>query len=110
MNKVTIKALNSANVRMDNSADADRVYDITANVNVSGTNVTDTNGEVRMKGDSSSVIATFNSYGTDNLSVNYQGLNAQQQQTVNTAINAFIADAQAEVGTGEAFNINVNNN
>lgn len=104
---VTVKSLNSANVRMDNSVDADRVYDIAANVNVQGTEVTDTNGEVRQKGDSSSVIATFNSYGTDNLSINYQGLNAQQQQAVNTAINAFIADAKAEVSTGEAFNINL---
>lgn len=109
MNKVTIKSLNSANVRMDNSVDADRVYDIAANVNVSGTEVTDTNGEVRMKGDSSSVIATFNDNGYE-LSVNYRNLPPEQQQTVNTAINDFIADAKAEVSTGEAFNINVNNN
>lgn len=107
MNKVTIKSLNSANVRMDNSVDADRVYDIAANVNVSGTEVTDTNGEVRPKGDSSSVIASFNSYGTDNLSVNYQGINAEQQQAVNAAINSFIADAKAKAGTGEVFNANL---
>lgn len=107
MNKVTIKSLNSANVRMDNSVDADRVYDIAANVNVSGTEVTDTNGEVRPKGDSSSVIASFNSYGTDNLSVNYQGINAEQQQAVNAAINAFISDAKVKAGTGEVFNANL---
>lgn len=106
MNKVTIKSLNSANVRMDNSVDADRVYDITANVNVQGTEVTETNGEVRQKGDSSSVIATFNDNGYE-LSVNYRSLPPEQQQAVNTAINAFIADAKAEVSTGEAFNINL---
>lgn len=107
MNKVTIKSLNSANVRMDNSVDAERVYDIAANVNVSGTEVTDTNGEVRPKGDSSSVIASFNSYGTDNLSVNYLGINAEQQQAVNAAINAFIADAKVKAGTGDVFNANL---
>lgn len=32
MEKVTYKTLNSANVRVDNSVDSERVYDISANV------------------------------------------------------------------------------
>lgn len=107
MEKVTIKALNSANVRIDNSADSERVYDITANVNVSGTNVTEINGEVRSKNDTS-VISTFNDSSYE-LSVSYRSLASEEQLSVNGAINAFMSYVKDKVSSGEAFNINVNN-
>lgn len=94
--KVTYKVLNSANVRIDNSVDADRVYDIFANVNVENTNVSGMDGDLRRKGETADAVATFNSYG-GNLSVNYQGITPEEQQAVNTAINAFIEDVKAKV-------------
>lgn len=97
MEKVTIKSLNSANVRMDNSVNAERVYDITASVIVSGQTVNDTNGEVRRKDDPSAFIANFNSYGENNLNLGYQGITPEEQLQVNAAVNAFIADVKASV-------------
>lgn len=95
---VTYKALNSANVRIDNSVDAERVYNISANVNVAGTNVSNMEGAIRENNDVAAVLATFNSYD-ETLSVNYQNITLEEQQAVNAAINAFIEDVKAKVGS-----------
>lgn len=93
---VTYKALNSANVRIDNSVDAERVYNISANVNVAATNVSNMEGALRENNDVAEVLATFNSYD-ETLSVNYQNITLEEQQAVNAAINAFIEDVKAKV-------------
>lgn len=95
---VTYKALNSANVRMDNSVDTERVYNISANVNVAATNVSNMDGVLRENNDVAEVLATFSSYD-ETLSVNYQNITLEEQQAVNAAINAFIEDVKAKVGS-----------
>ncbi len=99
MEKVTYKSLNSANVKMDNSVDASRVYDIAANVNVNGNDANNINGNVRRKDNSSGDIATFSSSGSKYLSINFQGVEADEMCTVTEAVNAFIADVKSKVGT-----------
>lgn len=112
--KVTYRQLNSANVRIDNSVDEDRAYDIAANANISGNPsygaeitgesgamnaisrvINVENGEVRRKTDGMPV-ATFNSYSPGNLSINHQNTEAEEQCTVTTAVNAFIAEVKAK--------------
>lgn len=93
---VTYKALNSANVRIDNSVDAERVYNISANVNVAATNVSNMEGTIREDNDVAEVLATFNSRDGI-LSVDYQNITLEEQQAVNAAINAFIEDVKAKV-------------
>lgn len=95
---VTYKALNSANVRIDNSVDAERVYNISANVNVAATNVSNMEGALRENNDVAAVLATFNSRDGI-LSVDYQNITLEEQQAVNAAINAFIEDVKAKVKT-----------
>lgn len=95
---VTYKALNSANVRIDNSVDAERVYNISANVNVAATNVSNMEGTIRENNDVAAVLATFNSRDGI-LSVDYQNITLEEQQAVNAAINAFIEDVKAKVGS-----------
>ncbi len=95
---VTYKALNSANVKMDNSVDTERVYNISANVNVAATNVSNMEGTIREDNDVAEVLATFNSRDGI-LSVDYQNITLEEQQAVNAAINAFIEDVKAKVGS-----------
>lgn len=99
MEKVTYKSLNSANVKMDNSVDASRVYDITANVNVNGNDANNINGNVRRKDNSSGDIATFSASGSKYLSINFQGVEPDEMCTVTESVNAFIADVKSKVGT-----------
>ena len=95
MNKVTIKSLNSANVRMDNSADAERVYDIAANVNIESGNTLSNidSGTVRREANE---LATFGSWGSGNLQINYNGVSAEEQCAIITAVNQFIAAARSK--------------
>ena len=95
---VTYKALNSANVKIDNSVDTERVYNIVADVTVAATNVTGADGVLRNNEEVPTVLATFNSRD-EFLSVNYQGITAEEQLAVNAAINAFIEDVKAKVGS-----------
>lgn len=108
MEKVIYKTLNSANVRVDNSVDTERVYDISANANIGGMadmGPGDSNsvssidsGEVKRKSDGM-MVATFSSYGDGNLSINHQNTEASEQCTVTNAVNAFIEDVKSKVKT-----------
>lgn len=98
MEKVSYKELRSAVVTMDNSVDTERVYEISANVNVQMGNTVGTidNGVVRTKGEeNNSNIATFNAWSDKNKNVSYN--NADDECEVLMAINAFIADCKAKV-------------
>ena len=99
MEKVTYKGVQSATVRTDNSVDPERAYDIAASVNINGTAVGSVDGgEVRKKGEQA-VLASFASYGENNLNVGYQGVTSEEQCTINTAINAFITDVKVKAST-----------
>lgn len=105
MEKVSYKELRSAVVTMDNSVDTERVYEISANVNVQMGNTVSTidNGVVREKGVKDSNIATFNAWSDKNKNVSYN--NADDECAVLMAINAFIADCKAKVAEGGVVDI-----
>ena len=97
MSKVIYEALNSANVKVNNSEDLEKSYDISANANISGVSVNSIDaGEVKKNGTSK---ATFNSWGEGMLNVSYNGVDAEEQCAITTAINAFIADTKEYVKT-----------
>lgn len=90
MEKVTYKELVSAKVRMDNSVDTGRTYDIRAEVEISGNAVQDFgNGEATKDG---ATAATWTCYG-GTLNVTFY---TQDGADVLAALNAFIADAKAK--------------
>ena len=67
-------------------------------MNVATTNVSNMEGAIRKNNDVAAVLATFDSRD-GNLSVNYQNITLEEQQAVNAAINAFIEDVKAKVGS-----------
>ena len=75
---IVLRKMNSANVRLDNSGDPGRVYDVAADVNVGDGDITSSDGSVARDGFQ---IAGFSCYGPsdDNLSINYQNVPASQQ-------------------------------
>lgn len=105
MEKVSYKELRSAVVTMDNSVDTERVYEISANVNVQMGNTVGAidNGVVRAKGEENGNIATFNAWSDKNKNVSYN--NADDECAVLMAINAFIADCKAKVAEGGVADI-----
>lgn len=95
--KVTRKNAIEAVYLVDNSTDTVRSYEISANVRF-GTGATTTfdNGIVRPKeGDGMTVTANFASYGEDNLSINFTGVQPSEQQAVNAAVNEFLSECRA---------------
>lgn len=77
-NPIVLRKMNSANVRLDNSGDPERVYDVAADTDISENTAGSFNGEVMRDGFQ---IAGFSCYGPsdDNLSINYQNVPASQQ-------------------------------
>ena len=105
MEKVSYKELRSAVVTMDNSVDTEREYEISANVSVQyGGNVGSIdNGVVRVKGEESGNIATFNAWSDKNKNVSYN--NADDECAILMAINTFIEGCKAKVAEGGVADI-----
>lgn len=98
MSKIKYMALNSANVKVNNSADDARSYDIEANVNVAGNNVTgNIDGRVTTDG---AEKASFSSWGEGMMHVSYTNVSAEEQCNVLNAINAFILSVKEFVAGG----------
>lgn len=97
MEKIVFEALNSAQVKVNNSVDAEKVYDITANVDIAGTQVRNISaGEVKLNNEA---VATFSSWGENNLSLNYANIDASQYCSIVEAICTFIAQVKEKVST-----------
>lgn len=102
MDKITFEALNSAQVKVNNSVDTEKVYDITANANISSTNVNSIDsGSVKTN---DTVVATFSSWGENSLNVNYQNALVSEYCDILEAITTFISDVKTKVST-ETINI-----
>lgn len=97
--KVTLEAVNSANVKVNNSVDTDRVYEIAANLNVSGNVVNNVADGVVKQGDV--VKANFQRWSAENLNIQFQTSDVMEMCTIINAINAFIADCEGAVTEGE---------
>ena len=91
------KQLQNAKVHADNSGDSTRVYDISADVqlNESGVEYIEV-GSISLK-DNDITLASFSTYGINNLSVIFTSVEEDNMCTILTAINSFIADVKQKV-------------
>lgn len=95
MKKIDFTKLNSANVSCDNSVDTERVYDIKANANLQGDNLSSMDSGVVMKGDVQ--VATFNMWG-ENFNPSFNNVSdVMEMCAILTAITTFIANVKSEL-------------
>ena len=95
MSKIDFVKLNSANVSCDNSIDTERVYDIKANANLQGDNLSSMDSGVVKKDDVQ--VATFNMWG-ENFNPSFNGVtDAMEMCNILMAITNFIANVKAEL-------------
>lgn len=96
MSKIKYEALNSANVKVNNSGDLERVYSIEANANVNNLNeVSNIDNGIVKKGDEQK--ATFNVWGDNSLNISFYNATSDEQCAVINAVNAFIKDVKSHV-------------
>lgn len=103
MGKITKVALNSANIKYSNGGDESRVYEITADCEITRKNKLGSysSGEVKVVGEEAT-IATFNGYYGSNQSIHTsQGVDTHAKCAIMEAIDGFLneVDAVAEAGT-----------
>ena len=95
MKKIDFTKLNSANVSCDNSVDTERVYDIKANANLQGDNLSSMDSGVVVKDDVQ--VATFNMWG-DNFNPSFNNVSdVMEMCAILTAITTFIANVKSEL-------------
>lgn len=95
MKKIDFTKLNSANVSCDNSVDTERVYDIKANANLQGDNLSSMDSGVVMKDDVQ--VATFSMWG-ENFNPSFNNVSdVMEMCAILTAITTFIANVKSEL-------------
>ena len=100
--KVTLEAVNSANVKVNNSVDTERVYEISANINVADKFMNNVSDGVVKQGEV--VKANFQRWSSENLNIQFQTSDVMEMCAVINAINDFIADCEKAVENNE-FNL-----
>ena len=100
--KVTLEAVNSANVKVNNSVDTERVYEISANINVADKFMNNVSDGVVKQGEV--VKANFQRWSSENLNIQFQTSDVMEMCAVINAINYFIADCEKAVENNE-FNL-----
>lgn len=101
--KVAYEKVVRATIRVNNSVDASKVYDIEADAEVNNGVVNNINsGTVKKDG---SQVATFNSYGNENLSINHNVGEKQEQCEITAAVNTFITNTKAKVATAQSVSL-----
>lgn len=94
--KVNAVKLNSANVKYDNSVDAERVYDIEANANLSNGEVVSMDAGVVKKVDV--MVASFSVYGDHQMNINYMGVESVSDKcNILMAIDTFVTEVESEI-------------
>ena len=97
MSKIDFTKLNSANVTADNSVDTEKVFDINANVNISGNSVNSIDGGSVKKDDVQ--VATFSRWGENSLNINFMNVDAMTMCSIITEVNTFIEAVETKVQT-----------
>ena len=98
MGKVNAVKLNSANVKYDNSVDAERVYNIEANANLNDGKVVSMDAGVVMK--DGAHVASFNLYGDHQVNYSLHGVeDINEQCAIIKAIHAFVTEVESEIET-----------
>lgn len=95
MKKVNAVKLNSANVKYDNSVDAERVYDIESNVNFQDGNIVSFDGGVVRKDEV--VKATFSKHGNNQEGLTFQNVEREEKCAIIEAVDAFFAEVEVSV-------------
>ena len=95
MGKVNAVKLNSANVKYDNSVDAERVYDIESNVNFQESRIVSFDGGV-VKEDEV-VKATFSKHGNNQDGMTFQNVEREEKCSIIEALDAFFAEVESAV-------------
>ena len=103
MSKVTFVKVNTANVRVDNSENTERVYDIECNINTSDSGVNSFEAGEVMAGET--MMASFSFYGERNLSINFHVADAVTMVNVLNAVNSFMDDTRELVSGTELLNL-----
>ena len=90
MENINFKNVQSAVINVDNSTDTTRVYDISARVSL------DNKGEANSIDNGSILkdknnVGGFSSYSTQNMSINYNGVEQEEQEIILSTVNAFVA-------------------
>lgn len=93
--KVNAVKLNSANVKYDNSVDAEKVYDIEANANFKGNSIISFDGGVVKKDEV--VKATFSKYGNNQDGLTFQNVEREEKCTIIEAVDAFFESVELAV-------------
>lgn len=99
--KVSAGQLISATVRYNNYDDANRTYDIEAEVNINGKKVQGySNGNAKKHDATDSALSVaFNSWGENQLQINFQNASKTDASAVTSAVYDFMADVKAAVET-----------
>lgn len=102
MSKVFLEQINSANIKVNNSVDVEKAYDVVANLNVYGETINNVNDGVVKLGDVQK--ATFNRWDVNNLNIQFQTSDVTEMCSLINAIGSFIDDCEKAVENNE-FNI-----
>lgn len=88
--KVEFVKLNSANVTADNSSDATKVYEITANVSISENKVNRIDGGRVIK--DGIEVASFSKWGENSSNKQFNGVSADEELHILQEINKFCSN------------------
>lgn len=99
---VTAEDLLSATVKYSNNEDANRTYDISANVNIRNGKVSSfDSGEVRKESSVTAsgveAVSTFSSYSDKSLNLSFTNVDADESKTILDAIHDFMANVKSNV-------------
>ena len=100
MTKIKFETLTEATIVTNNSVDAERVYDIKANVRIiESTSVGSVDGgRVEKEG---KLVCTFSSYSHGQMNTNFQNVNdVMEMCSILQAVNGFVQDVTTEVANG----------
>lgn len=89
----------SYQLRVNNSTDEQKVYDLACSITVNGGAVGSIESGIAMREDVH--IADFSRYDSNSLSVTYHNISASEQCAVNNAINEFIENATTSAGAAQ---------
>ena len=87
--------VNSSNELYNNANDGSRVYAIQANVNISSEKANSMDEGRVLKNEEE--VAQFNWWGENNLNIVYQGVNVEERNAINEAVDAFINEVKESI-------------
>lgn len=104
MSKVKFTAVNSANVSVNNSVDTEKIYAISANVNIINSDKLSNVDNGLVKKDNKTVC-TFNKFGESSLNTSFQGVtDVMEMCNILQELSAFLGEVETAVENNDLFN------